>query len=96
MTPTSYEEFLRSKATVAPAIGFEVDAGEVSEILMPHQSAIVRWAVLGGRRAIFAAFGIEDRGRLALELLSKMPADAQVIVYCHLNDEQRGIEKAFA
>jgi hypothetical protein len=31
---------------------------EINPILKPHQRAIVRWAIAGGRRAIFAAFGL--------------------------------------
>lgn len=53
-----YLAFLRAKVAIAGAIGFEVDDGEINPILKPHQRAIVQWAIAGGRRAIFAAFGL--------------------------------------
>lgn len=54
----AYRAFLEAKATLAPHDGFDVDPAELSPILKPHQAAIVRWAVRGGRRAIFASFGL--------------------------------------
>ena len=54
---SGYQAFLERKATVAPVDGFEVDLTEIHPILKPHQRLIVQWAVHGGRRAIFAAFG---------------------------------------
>jgi hypothetical protein len=53
-----YQEFLRAKARLAPALGFDIRDDEINPILKPHQRDIVRWAVKGGRRAIFAAFGL--------------------------------------
>jgi DNA modification methylase len=53
-----YLAFLRAKVAVAASLGFEVDDSEINPILKPHQRAIVRWAIAGGRRAIFAAFGL--------------------------------------
>ena len=53
----SYADFLESKRALAPSSGF--DPGDsVSSVLFPFQRDIVRWAVSGGRRAIFAAFGL--------------------------------------
>ncbi|MGC0251538.1 DNA methyltransferase [Pseudactinotalea sp. Z1748] len=54
----AYEDFLREKVNFDTAIGFDVDPAEVHPSLKPHQSDIVRWAAKGGRRAIFAAFGL--------------------------------------
>jgi len=54
----AYNEFLRCKVAAASSIGFVVDDAEINPILKPHQRAIVRWAIAGGRRAIFAAFGL--------------------------------------
>lgn len=54
----SYSEFLKTKIKMAPESGFHVDHDEVNPMLKPHQRDIVRWAVKGGRRAIFAAFGL--------------------------------------
>lgn len=54
----AYLEFLRAKARLAPAMGFETTDDEIHPLLKPHQRDIVRWCVKGGRRAIFAAFGL--------------------------------------
>ena len=53
-----YDEFLREKVNFNKAYGFDIAANEVHPILKPHQRDIVLWAVKGGRRAIFAAFGL--------------------------------------
>ncbi len=62
-----YMEFVADKRTHAPHSGF--DPGDsVSSVLFPHQCDIVRWAVLGGRRAIFAAFGL-GKSLMQLEIM---------------------------
>lgn len=53
-----YSDFLRAKVVMAEPLGFDIDDSEINPILKPHQRAIVKWAVRGGRRAIFAAFGL--------------------------------------
>ena len=54
----AYRAFLEAKVPRAEAAGFDVPDSAVHPLLKPHQRAIVRWAVKGGRRAIFAAFGL--------------------------------------
>lgn len=54
----TYEAFLRSKMVVAPERGMPCDPAELSECLKPHQRDIAAWAIRGGCRAIFAAFGL--------------------------------------
>lgn len=58
MGDDAYREFLRAKVNLAGSAGFEVADHEIHPLLKPHQRDIVRWAVAGGRRAIFAAFGL--------------------------------------
>lgn len=53
-----YRDFLRRKIKMAQFKGFDVQPEACHEILFPHQRDIVRWAVLGGNRAIFASFGL--------------------------------------
>ena len=53
-----YIEFLKGKIRLAEFGGFEVADSDINPILKPHQRAIVSWAVRGGNRAIFAAFGL--------------------------------------
>ncbi|PPK99017.1 DNA methyltransferase [Parapedobacter indicus] len=54
----NYIEFLESKVVVAENFGATIDKRLLSDTLMPHQKAIVPWAIEGGRRAIFASFGL--------------------------------------
>lgn len=59
MNPPTYEEFLGAKAQLARPTGFlDVDPGAAHPLLLPHQRDVVAWAVRGGRRAIFADFGL--------------------------------------
>ena len=53
-----YRAFLEGKIRMAPAIGFDVADADFHPTAKPHQRAIIRWAVRGGRRAIFCAFGL--------------------------------------
>lgn len=54
----NYEEFVKDKVSFEKCYGFPIADGDVHPILLPHQRDIVRWAVNGGRRAIFASFGL--------------------------------------
>lgn len=63
-----YAAFLADKIQMAPAGGFEVDDAEINPLLKGHQRAIVKWACAGGRRAIFAAFGL-GKSVIQLEIL---------------------------
>lgn len=55
---SDYEEFLKTKVQFDETYGFRVNVDDINDTLKPHQKAIVQWAVEGGRRAIFAAFGL--------------------------------------
>jgi DNA modification methylase len=58
VTLDAYRSFLEAKAGLSPSLGLQVSAEEVNPILKPHQRACVEWAVRGGRRALFEAFGL--------------------------------------
>lgn len=53
-----YTEFLKNKIAISQSSGFKIDQSEINPILFPHQKDIVQWALFGGCRAIFAAFGL--------------------------------------
>ena len=53
-----YTQFLQKKVKIAENTGFEVSESDISDILKPHQKTIVKWALNGGRRALFEAFGL--------------------------------------
>ncbi|UKJ74537.1 DNA methyltransferase [Azospirillum brasilense] len=75
MVPDAYRSFLERKIKTAIAMGFTVDDSEINPLLKPHQCAIVRWAVQGGRRAIFAKFGL-GKSVMQLEVLRLILARA--------------------
>lgn len=54
----NYDEFLHSKIQTAPETGFEIDESELSDCLKPHQKQAVKWAIKGGRRALFESLGL--------------------------------------
>lgn len=54
----AYLQFLREKIDLAAFTGFEVGPEEMNPVLKPHTRDIVRWACKGGKRAVFASFGL--------------------------------------
>jgi len=79
-----YLDFLKAKSPAPTDIGVEVEPGEVHPILKPHQRAIVQWAVKGGRRAIFAAFGL-GKSIMQLETLRLVtPEGGRALIICPL------------
>ena len=71
-----YIQFLKSKIEVAPVSGFAVSEAEINPVLKPHQRDAVRWAVHGGRRALFESFGLGKT--------------VQQLEYCRLVTEKQG------
>jgi hypothetical protein len=53
-----YREFLEAKMCMACKSGFSVAPESINPMLKPHQRDIVRWALDGGQRGVFAAFGL--------------------------------------
>ena len=54
----NYREFLESKIELATESGFVVNPEDINRALKPHQRDAVRWALKGGRRALFESFGL--------------------------------------
>ena len=63
-----YRAFLRAKIATSPMLGFEIEDPEIHPSLKPFQRRAVQWAVKGGRRALFEAFGL-GKTRQQLEIL---------------------------
>jgi DNA modification methylase len=63
-----YQEFLKSKIILNNSSGFTIDESEINPMLKPHQREIVKWAIFGGCRAIFASFGL-GKSFMQLEIL---------------------------
>ena len=53
-----YVAFLQEKTPIASFDGFDIEDCDIHPILKPHQRACVKWAVKGGNRALFEAFGL--------------------------------------
>jgi len=91
-----YIEFLASKkpptveAVSAELANFNRDDTHVA--LLPHQRDLVTWAVRGGRRAIFAAFGL-GKTLIQLEIMRIVQQHEQkpVLIICPL-----GVRQEFA
>lgn len=89
---STYADFLKEKINFDRRFGFEIDPADVHAILLPHQRDIVCWAVEGGRRAIFAAFGL-GKSVMQLEVLRLCiehvnPHAAMALIICPLGVRQ--------
>jgi hypothetical protein len=93
---TAYAEFLAEKINFDSACGFDVDPVRVHQVLKPHQRDIVAWAVAGGRRAIFAAFGL-GKSVMQLEVLRltlEEHGGGRALIVCPLGVRQEFIRDA--
>lgn len=53
-----YKKFLENKIVIASEYGTKINQDDINTMLFPHQKDIVKWSIEGGRRAIFASFGL--------------------------------------
>ena len=85
MASNTYQAFLEAKTPIRSLDGRpDITAGDIHPMLFPHQRAIVEWAVRGGRRAIFAAFGL-GKSVMQLETLRLVtPPGARSLIICPL------------
>ena len=90
-----YSEFLQSKMMLAPKSGIRVEREEISASLKPHQRDAVMWAAEGGRRAIFAAFGL---GKTVMQLewcrLIHEHKGGRLLIVCPLGVKQEFMRDA--
>jgi DNA modification methylase len=73
---SGYEDFLRAKVNFEHSMGLPCEASEINPLLFPHQRDIVLWGVRGGRRAIFANFGL-GKSFMQLEIARLIEAKAE-------------------
>jgi DNA modification methylase len=80
---------------IAQKSGVAIDAEEISAVLKPHQRDAVMWAVQGGRRAIFAAFGL---GKTVMQLewcrIIHAHKGGKMLIVCPLGVKQEFIRDA--
>ena len=90
-----YSDFLQSKMVLAPKSGIRAEREEISAALKPHQRDAVQWAAEGGRRAIFAAFGL---GKTVMQLewcrLIHEHKGGQLLIVCPLGVKQEFMRDA--
>lgn len=80
---SDYMEFVTRKIVTAVRSGFTVKPDDINPLLFEHQRDIVQWALDGGRRAIFAAFGL-GKSFMQLETMK------------HINAREGGRHPTFA
>lgn len=68
MSLQEYQQFIRNKVDVSAKDVTLCDIAEINPLLKPHQRDVVKWGVQGGRRAIFASFGL-GKTFIQLEIL---------------------------
>lgn len=91
-----YRAFLEAKRPRALVYGAPIPDGAVHTRAKDFQAAIIRWAVQGGRRAIFARFGL-GKTLMQLEIMRLLLAylvDGIGLIVCPLNVRQEFIEEA--
>lgn len=94
----AYRAFLEAKRPIARVAGVPIAPGAVSALLKDFQAAIVRWAVEGGRRAIFARFGL-GKTYMQCEIMRLIAAarpDAVCLIVCPLAMRAEFLEHAAA
>lgn len=86
---TDYTNFLSEKIVTAPVSGFSFPIENIHPLLYPHQRDIVQWAINGGRRAIFAAFGL-GKSFIQLEIMRQIAAHekGRQLIICPLGVRQ--------
>ncbi len=89
-----YQAFLEQKISLSKDAGIECSLDEIHPLLKPHQKAIVQWAVQGGRRAVFASFGL-GKSLIQLEIeriiTKHLGPQSKALIVCPL-----GVRQEFA
>lgn len=82
---STYVDFLKAKAAVSRQTGFDVTLDDLHPSLYRHQKMLVKWALKGGCRAVFAKFGI-GKSIIQLEILRQIRTrhDGPVLIVCPL------------
>jgi len=81
----AYENFLHSKVVEVKNYGIDISDIQLNEKLFDHQKDIVRFCLQGGRRAIFASFGL-GKTFIQLEIAKQLiqRTDKPFLIVCPL------------
>ena len=90
-----YLDFLKSKMAIATDSGFDVLDKKINTALKPHQRDIVKWAVKGGKRAVFAKFGL-GKSVIQLEWCTQVIVHegGKALIICPLGVKQEFVHDA--
>jgi DNA modification methylase len=90
----TYDEFLRSKITVAKKSGFEPDMEKYHPSLMPHQRDAVTWALRLGKALIAMSFGL-GKTRQQCEIAKQIVnhTGGKFLVVCPLGVKHQFVEE---
>lgn len=90
-----YLDFLKSKMAIATDSGFDVSDKKINTALKPHQRDIVKWAVKGGKRAVFAKFGL-GKSVIQLEWCTQVITHegGKALIICPLGVKQEFVHDA--
>ena len=82
---TTYQDFVASKVVIAQERGMDSAELKLRPHLKPHQVDIVRWALRGGSRAIFASFGL-GKTHIQLQIIESILASypGHALIVCPL------------
>ena len=84
-----YESFLREKIPLASFNGYACEISDINPLLREHQSAIVQWAVKGGNRALFEAFGLgKTLQQIEIIRITRAFAGGKALIVCPLGVRQ--------
>lgn len=91
----TYDAFIEQKIAIAPDVGYQIAPDDIHPLLKPHQRDIVQWAVQGGRRAIFASFGLgKSLVQLETVRLTLAQSGGKGLIVCPLGVRQEFIRDA--
>lgn len=80
---------------MAPVYGLPVDMNDISPVLKPHQRAAVKWAIEGGRRALFESFGLgKTIQQLEICRYITLKEGGRALIICPLGVKQEFTEDA--
>lgn len=86
---SNYQEFLEAKILRTGSSGFHIEKADIHPSAFPHQSDIIQWAALGGRRAIFAQFGLgKSMMQIELARLCNKRNGGRALIICPLGVRQ--------
>lgn len=85
----TYHEFIEDKIIKTEKSGWDISDADLHESNLPHQRDIIKWAAKGGRRAIFASFGLgKSQMQLELATASIMEHGGIALIVCPLGVKQ--------